>query len=327
MHQMATETPSGLALAMAKAECPPEPPKMPPAGLGIRLKTTPRLRHWFPTRLVVARSVRRGKLLWERHDEVRERARAAIAPIVAGTTRAGEVEMLARQHVIEDMAHNALFWQPWKAANVEAASAARLRAAFSAERGVLLSRCHMGPSFQSASVGAAFGRTVYMVAGAWRFEEPTPNYWGRRVARTLQGYRSIGVRPFPAPGSFALIRALLERHEIVLIAFDVPGDHETFFLAKPVMLATGTARLAVQTGALIVPIRPRRAGHRLWVDAEQSLDPHDFGGADGLHRALATIHERWILDLPATLEDPHRAGFWETGAKTDSWIRPREHAT
>ncbi len=299
---------------------------MPPAGLGIRLKTTPMLRRWLPTRLVVARSVRRSKLLWERYDEVRERARAAIVPIVAGTQMAGEVETLARQHVIEDMVHNALFWQPWETANVETASAAHLRAAFSAKRGVLLSRCHMGPSFQSASVGATFGKTVYMVAGAWCFEEPTPNYWGRRVARTLQGYRSIGVRPFPAPGSFALIRALLEQHEIVMIAFDVPGHHETRFLGKPVMLATGTATLAIQTDALIVPVRPRRAGHRLWVDAEQPLDPHDFGDAEELHRALATIHERWILEMPATLEDPHRAGFWETGAKTDSWVRPREDA-
>lgn len=313
-------------MALSQVERPLEAPRLPPASLNIRIKTARWLRRLLPTRLVVARSVRQGTILWERYDDVREHARTAIASILAGTARAGEVETLAREHVIEGAVHNALFWQPWKTAKLEPASAARLRGAFSTERGVLLSRCHMGPSFQSASVGAALGRTVYMVAGAWCFEEPTPNYWGRRVARTLQGYRSIGARAFPAPGSFALIRALLKRHEVVLIAFDVPGDHETLFLAKPVMLATGTARLAVQTDALIVPIRPRRAGHRLWVDVEEPLDPRDFGNAEELHQALARIHERWILDLPATLEDPHRAGFWEAGATTDSWVRLRESA-
>jgi lauroyl/myristoyl acyltransferase len=319
---MATEQPQELGLALSQAERPLEAPRLPPASLNIRIKTARWLRRLLPTRLVVARAVRQGTNLWERYEDVREDARAAIAAILAGTTKAREIETLAREHVIEDVVHNTLFWQPWKTAKLEAASTARLRAAFSIERGVLLSRCHMGPSFQSASVGVALGRTVYVVAGAWCFEEPTSNYWGRRVARTLQGYRSIGARAFPAPGSFALIRALLERNEIVLIAFDVPGEHETDFLAKPVMLATGTARLAVQSDALIVPIRPRRVKHQLWVDVEEPLDPRDFASAEELHQALARIHERWIIDLPATLEDPHRAGFWEAGATTDSWVRP-----
>jgi lauroyl/myristoyl acyltransferase len=326
LSQVLTEQPLDLSLALSEVRCPVQPPSRPSVGLPLRLKTTPVLRRVLPTRIVVERAVRRGATLWNRSEPERERARNAIVAIVAGTEREGEVESLAREHVIEHQAQSALLWQPWETANLGDAAAANLRAAFASGRGVLVSRCHMGPSFQSASVGAALDREIYVVAGAWCFAEPSSDYWGRRVVRTLEGYHEQRTtRLVPAPGSFAVLHRLLEQREIVMIAFDVPGRHQTHFLGKPVMLAAGTAKLAVETDALIVPMCPRRVGHRLWVDAATPLDPRDFSDRQALHQALAAVHERWILECPAALEDPHRPGFWEAGATARSWVTPETH--
>jgi len=87
------------------------------------------------------------------------------------------------------------------------------------------------------------------------------------------------------------------------------------------MLADGSARLAFEADALIVPLRARRAGHRVWVDIGTPLDPREFSGVEALHDALAVLHERWILEDPAAMADPNSFG-WDHGAGPHAWIRP-----
>jgi lauroyl/myristoyl acyltransferase len=311
-----------LATVLRDIRQPLQPLCMPHASLSIRIRTAPRLRRLTPTPIAVARAVRQGEELWEQNPEQRRQALAAIEAIVAGTSRAGEVEELARAHTIENEAHRALFWQPWQAARLDSRSTARLRKAVAGERGVLLSMCHLGPFFHTASLGASVGRTLYAVGGAWCFEQPSPDYWGRRVVRRMEGLREHGGRLVRAAGCFPVLHTLLREGELVLLQFDVPGPRETHFLGKPVALADGSVRLSLQTGAPIVPVRPRREGHRVWMDIEAPLDPHDFAGAQELHTALSAVHERFILELPHTLEDPRRAGSWEQWATPGSWIKP-----
>jgi lauroyl/myristoyl acyltransferase len=317
----AAEESPDLAAVLGDLRRPLKPPAMPPASIGIRVRTTPWLRRLTPTPIVVGRAVRQGRILWDRNPEQRAQAQAAIEAIVAGTPRAGEVQELARAHVIENEAHRALFWQPWKVARLDAQSTERLREAVSQGRGVLLSTCHLGPFFHSASLGASVGRTLYTVGGPWCFEEPSPDYWGRRVVRRLQGLSTHGGRLVRSVGSFPVLHTLLREGELVLLQFDVPGRRETDFLGKPVMLADGSARLALGADTPILPLRPRREGHRVWMDIEAPLDPRDFADVQELHRALADVHERLILELPHTLEDPHRPGSWEEGATPHAWTR------
>jgi hypothetical protein len=52
------------------------------------------------------------------------------------------------------------------------------------------------------------------------------------------------------------------------------------------------------------------------------LRPEDWGGPDALHDAIAAVHERWILQAPAAMEDPGREGAWEGGAGPGGWRRP-----
>jgi lauroyl/myristoyl acyltransferase len=307
-----------LTNALAIAGRPSSAPRMPPASPRVRLKTSPWLRRLLPTRLVVDRAIRRGQALWEQSPKARSGAEAAVDVIVAGTPRARERTELARAHLLESEADRALFWQPWPTARIDDEANARVRDVVGARRGVLLSACHFGPYYRTMSVFAARGRRPYAVAGPWFFEKPTPDYWGRRLARWRRGSCA---RLILSRGSFSIVRALLERSELVLVYFDMPGPHETRFLGKPAMLADGSARLALEADALILPLRARRVGHRAWVDVAEPLDPRDFEGVDELHDALAALHESWILELPAAMADPRSFG-WAHGATPQAWTPP-----
>jgi len=307
--------------ALATAREPVPRSGLPRAQPRVWLGTTLLVRRLLPDRLAVRRAELRGHVLWEQSPTERERALAAMTAIVAGTARADEVESLARQYLIEDKVKETFFWQPWVAPALEAGSRARLEQAVASGRGVVFSFCHMGPYLLGVSTLAKLGYMVFSVSGPWVFETPCAGYWGRRVARRRAEARARRERLIVSVGSFELLRALLEEGELVSVYFSVPGGRSTRFLGKPVMLATGTSRLAVETGALVVPLRVRRERHRLWLDVGEALDPRDFAGADPLHESLAEIHERWMLELPASAEDPNRQGSWEQSATAEGWVR------
>lgn len=314
-----TATDEGTFLARALKELAerPAPPRMPSAPLGIRLKSSPWLHRLLPARLAVKRAEHRGQEVWEQSAEAREEALAAMDAIVAGTPRAEELQELARRHVIETNIDKALFWQqPWSA-KVDPLAALRIREALAENRGVLFSSCHLGPFYRLQCAPPFKGRDTYLVPGAWFFKEPKPGYWGRRLARWHKGLPS---HPVPATGSFRMIQALLERGESVFLSYDMPGPRDTYFLGKRATLAEGTAQLAVRADAIVLPVRTRRAGHRVWVDAAKPLDPRQLT-VDELHNALAALHERWILENPAAAEDPRKTG-WEHGATADAWVAP-----
>ena len=314
----AAEQASYLERALASVERPLPAPRMPPASFAIRVKTSAWLRSVVPVRFWVSRAERRGQHMWERYSGERAQALAAMETILAGTTRAGELAQLARAWMVEGKIDRALFWQrPWSA-RLDAESGARLQQALSSGRGVVLSACHMGPYYRLQCVRPLDGPGTYLVPGAWFFEPPSSDHWGRRLARWRKGTDS---RLVPAKGSFRIIQALLERGERVLLFFDMPGARETRFLGKPAMLADGTAQLAIRADALVVPLRARRDGHHVYVDVAEPLDPRQCAGVDELIDMLAGLHERWILELPETMADPRTFG-WEQGASANAWVPP-----
>lgn len=310
---------SDLTAALARARLPVQPPVVPPASLGVRIRTAPRLHRMLPTRIAVRRAQRRGAATWKRYPEERERARAAMAAVVAGTQHAGRIEALSREHMIESEVHRVLFWQPLRTASIDERSRANLDASLRAGRGVLLSSCHTGPVFQTMSVLAARGKGSFCVAAPWFFEPPSHDYWGRRVARWWRVAAARREHVIMSAGCFPVLRALLRQGELVWLLFDMPGSRETYFLGKPVMLSSSSARLASEADALILPLRARREGHGTWVDVAEALDPRLFTGEESLHEALAEVHERWILERPEALEDPRRKGAWEAGASAERW--------
>jgi acetoacetyl-CoA synthetase len=276
-------------------------PRMPRASRSIRVATSAVHNSAVPARLLVLRAARRGRGKWADRVGERDHATSAMEALIVDTPHAPELDELSRLFLIEREIESALFWRrPWSP-KVDGPSAARLEAALSADRGVLLSACHFGPHYHLSCAPPFRGRETYLVTAQMFFEPQQDPYWARFQARLHRGIRS---RPVPAVGSFPVLQALLERGEAVFAHFDMPGRRLTHFLGRPTMLADGTAQLAFSADALVLPLRARRAGHRIWVDAAVPLDPRGFADAEELHNALATHHERWILDNPAAMEHP-----------------------
>jgi hypothetical protein len=291
---------------------------MPPAPLPVRLKTSPVVRRAMPTRLVLARAEAKARRLWREHEPSRTYALATMEKVVAGTARAPELEDLARRFLIEVAAWDALFWQPWQPALVDAGSRERVLAALSSGPAVF-SSCHLGPFFNKAgTLALALGVETCVVGGEWFFQEPSHDYWGRRLARW-----SLGVPPLPTVlprGSFAPLSAMLERGHSVLVYFDLPGPCETTYLGKQVMLVNGTARLAVASGAPVVPLRSIREGHRVRLEAGEAIDPSGLS-VEEVHARLARVHEAWVLEDPAAMADPAEFA-WGEAATPSGWGRP-----
>jgi lauroyl/myristoyl acyltransferase len=317
---MVQANPAELAKAIEAAKQPLRPPGMPSVELRLRLRTSTQLRGLLPRRLVLARAAAKARTAWDNPDE-RRRALRAMTAIVGGTPRAGEIEELALRRLIEQESERSLYWQPWRTSRVSATSSANLQRALGATRPVLLSACHLGPYFLQMSAVTSLGHSPHAVAAPWFFEDPTPDYWGRRLARWWHGIAKRDERLVYSVGSFPVLRALLAEGELVLNYFDMPGGTRTQFLGKPVMLSSGSAELASQTQALVLPLRARREGNRVWTDVFEPLDARDFAHVEDLHKALAAVHERSILEVPETLEDPNRAGAWENSATEHEWAR------
>ncbi len=301
---------------LAELSKPPAHTAMPPAALGTRLKTAALPHLLIPARFAVRREEARARAMAREHGEEYRWALETMSLLLTGTPREAEIETLARDHVVERHAHRALFWQrPWRA-RTDPQSAALMAKALAGDRGVVLSACHQGPYSRLDLAGPFKARTTFLVPGEWYFEEPSHDLWGRRLVRWRNGMRSRAVR---ARGSFRIVQALLEAGEPVFLFFDLPGPRQTPFLGKPAMMAEGTAQLAMRTGALVLPVRARRAGHEVWVQAAPALDPRTIGGEDRLHEALAALHESWILEDPAAMDDPREFG-WGDGATPQAWL-------
>jgi hypothetical protein len=296
----------------------PAPPRMPSAELRIRVKTSPALRRLVPTRLAVKRATRRAAETWKHDASARADAIAATQTIIAGTPRADEIDEIARGHLIEDEAQRAMFWQPWVTPIRDPLSTERMLEALTDTRGVLLCPSHTGPYAGTPELFMeTLGHELLLTGGPWFFDEPTPDLWGRRLARWRKGSKAPIIN---SKGSFQFLADLLKQGACVHLFFDMPGPHSTHFLGKPVMLANGAARLAVQADARILPLRSIRAGHHKRVEVGAPLDPRELTGVDDLHDALAAQHERWILERPAEMTDPRSFGW---AATPTGWDRPQ----
>jgi hypothetical protein len=300
------------------------PRRRPPlAHPKLMLQTSTVVRTLLPAGPMIARAQQHANTRWQRDAALREEAHRTMEAIVAGTRREPELAELARRHVIEQATIEALFWRRWPAPKREAASLAHVSAAIATGRPLIVAFIHQGPFFAVASCLHGFDRPLVVVTAPWLLERPRRGYWGRRVARWCRGVAQAGARVIPTGGNaFTTIRALLERGGTVAIAVDMPGRRETHFLGKRAMLARGTAVLAHQTGALVLPVRARRSGREIYADFAAALDPLDFADDETLHRELFAQHEQWILEQPEALESPRRTGAWEDGATADGWRRP-----
>ena len=222
-----------LARALEAVGAPPAAAADAAGAAAIRVKTSPWLRSVLPARLAVSRAERRGAKDWEqqrggarggacgdgedrRRHGTRRRARAARARASdRGATSTGRCSGSSRGRR--------------RSIALSAARVAR------GARGQAAACCS-APATSARSTACSArrrsgGRVTYMTPGPWFFEPPTPDYWGRRLARWRKGMKS---RPVPAKGSFRID----------------PGAARTRRGGVPVLRHAGPARDALprQTG-------------------------------------------------------------------------------
>lgn len=272
----------------------------------------------LPTRLALALAARRGRRTW-REVAVRDAARATAEAIVGPGPH---VDAVARAHLAVTAAREEFILRPWANRRDAVVGVEHLRAARGAGRGVVVSYCHAGPFPGLGATVARCTPDVVNIVGDWLFvDEADPIRRRRRLA-----WRSMledeGVPLLAARGSFDEAVRLLSRGGVVFLAFDMPGSQQTEFLGRPVMLASGTARMAAAGDALVVPAARRLRRYRPSSHFAPALDSRDHDDWTSLHDSLAAAHSRAILEHPGSLEDPRRVGVWGPGATADAWVLP-----
>ncbi|CAB4867732.1 unannotated protein [freshwater metagenome] len=268
-------------------------------------------------RLGFLRAGLRGRLRW-RDRQDRARARAAMEAVVGPGPG---IDRLARRHLALHEQREHFVLDQLSSRRADPAGVAVLHELYAQRRGVLLSYCHHG---LFANIGAPAaritGEEVLAVAGDWLLKplDEAPER-ERRWRANLERDRVRLIATSAAPEE---LPRLLAAGKVVSNTFDMPGGMRTDFLGRPVMLASGTARITHEVGALVMLVARRLRRGRPLVTFGATFDPRDFGRWEDLHAALARAHTEAILADPAALEDPRRQGAWEQWATASSWERP-----
>ncbi len=267
------------------------------------------------TRALIAVRARRA---WQR-PAVREQATRQMRFLLGRSSRSAEVEALARAYVEQAFLRGEYRWRPGLTTRHPIEGMARVHAAAAQSRGVIVNFVHHGVLGASASLGRA-GFRVHTPLWDGLFDESTPS---QRQWRTVIGtYTTI----FRATGSYPHMKDILGEGEILVMSHDVPGSLPMTFLGRRVGVASGTARLALDTGAVILPITAHRgAGRVQTLRIEQPIDPGRFGSAEALQAEIARRHEPAVLAWPEAVENPLRR--WNPLDPEDIeefWLSPEE---
>jgi lauroyl/myristoyl acyltransferase len=225
---------------------------------------------------------------------------------VTGLPESGALDEVAKRYVFEMAKRDELSWRLWLSTRIPVDRIDVLREA-QAHGGVILSFMHHG---QFGGVFGSVGRhgiETHIASDPWFFSQESRRYNGYRGRQHLRTISHAGGRPFPAAkGAYERMRKLLEDGAVVAIASDLPGTTPAEFLGRTIGVPSGAPRLAVETGALVVPITAHRDGdfQRLVVE-----DPIDPAASDDLNGVLAEIlrrHEPAIRAWPEAVERPLR---------------------
>jgi lauroyl/myristoyl acyltransferase len=293
--------------------CTPQP--VPWGGLVARLRASVRLRRFVPTGpALAATDLLHGALLRAKPARLAE-ACAVMEAIVGGTPLEHDIPRLARAHVASAARQWELTWRPWELERLPVEGIEHLHATRAAGRGTLFSFMHYGPFVGFTPLARLVD--LYTPVGDWLAEKPRAGYNGYQLEQRRFVLCS-NFRMVEAGGSARTLMRVLRDGGHVLLAMDLPGKTPTRFLGKTAELTNGTARLATATGCLVVPVALVPRGRSFTLRLHEPVDPREHASSDALHQALATTHEKIIMQAPEHLESPLRAGGWKV-ANREGW--------
>lgn len=312
-------TPRPVSEPLAAFPPLPPPQRVPWDGVVARLRGSVLLRRFVPLPVAVALIRLAYGTLFALRPERLEPVRAVLAAVVGGTPAEARLEELARRHPVAMAEAQELSWRPWRLGGIPVDNPERISAARATGRGVLMSFTHHGPFHGRRSL-APWTRPAHGPTGDWLYLPPPKGYFGYWFEYCRRMTRNSGFHVLPAKGSYPVLAALLRQGRLVSIALDMPGRTPTRFLGKQVQMTSGTARLAMETGALVVPCAMVHGRRPEWRnEVGDAFDPADFASVEELHQALADWHSERILSSPEYYEDPARPGGWAV-AGPDGWF-------
>jgi lauroyl/myristoyl acyltransferase len=244
-------------------------------------------------------------------------ATALMETIVGGTPAEADLPRLARSHVAAQARGWELTWRPWELERIPIQCASRIDRARATGRGLVISHAHLGPLAGWVPLGRLL-RPLYHPAGDWVVHPPRPGYNGYQLEQRRKLYRDAGIELIYATGSALALYKALSRGGAALLTMDAPGGRRTQFLGKPVDMDDGTARIAMKTGAVILPAALMPVGRRWEIQIGEELDPREFSSPDELHLTLAAVHEDFVMRAPDHLENPKR--LWAKATR-DGWYQ------
>lgn len=261
-----------------------------------RLYSSRRVQRLVPHRLAVAAGWLRGRLWWHTQGKRREKALRDMRQLLSGVGREREARIAARDHLVEVSVKQLIPWRPWMFDGATVGGLEHLNRAVARGGGAVLVSVHLGP--YSVRPLALRGHRLNVVLDRQAFRQPFLGVAGLRRLTILRNVLEVGGTPIGPPRAYEQLKAALERGEVAALSFDVPGSHSTPFAGRRAHVRTGAARLALATGAPLVPGLVRRRGHRLHVQLHPPMVPEDFAGVDELIAYLADLFAKEILARP-----------------------------
>ena len=217
-----------------------------------------------------------------------------------------QADDIARRAIVEYFECVEIFWRPWLADRGTVEGMHHYREALAANRGVVLAFPHFGIPHAQFPIMRRFGIDAWVIASAHHFTDQGTGYDGRFARHSKTKYldalgpdRAIArERTSDGPSVFERAHDLLRGGATVIVAFDVTGSLPTPFLGRQVSLASGSAKLARGSDALVVPFVIRRHRQYPILRFGEAIDPRDFDDPVALQAAIAGVVERWALEEP-----------------------------
>jgi lauroyl/myristoyl acyltransferase len=271
-------------------------------GLARRLYDAEALHRAVPWPVAKAMVTAVAERAWERDAALREHSLLHMRYLLGKSGRAGDLDALARRYALEGYLRIERWWRPQMTTRRPPRNFERLESLRRDGRGVIVNFAHMGDYQGDMSSLCRAGMRLHM-AVAPLFFRTTASRRERQIVRTWTMY---GGRVFQATGGRDEMRRLLEQGEIVLLASDVTGGTTVSMLGRDVKVASGAPRLALETGAWVVPLTAWHDGNDRFAVLEEPFDPREFTSPEQLLVQMMRRHEDAVRAWPEGLHAPLR---------------------
>jgi len=199
-----------------------------------------------------------------------------------------------------------VFWRPSVMHRGEIVNIESYRSVEAEGRRILLVYPHFGQMYASAPTLARFGINVYLVLASHHYDDTGESYEVRFARRARQYVDELGEghhlargdQHVKAEGTFARMHEHLLAGRPGALAWDLPGSMPTPFFGRMLSLASGPAKLAHLTEAVVVPFVMGRRETIPVLRFGPPIDSRDFDSPEELQAAIARHLETRALEHP-----------------------------